>query len=384
MHSPDDIGRKLAKQWHNAGIRSERLLSPKCWPVQIAIGRPSPREFTENAQEVQRHVQRWRRVSIGQVIWQEISYRASLTPVSMPVRWLLLRPSDWVNAASDPQVSQEYRLLEQIVEQVDKDFHPLFINQRSLWQQKSLSEVIAAAKLASRLAPGCAAGQPLRLLAGHGVDTKFFERNTLLLTRLLDERFAGEASEQGLTAFLDAFDENNHWVLIAPLAPGLLPFKKSKITTAELAEARLPAARLLVVENERSIHQLPSLPDTIAVLGSGLDLHWLASPLLAGKSVGYWGDMDSWGLLMLARARRHHPAIDALLMNQVLFTQYAAQSAVVEQVTAQHTVPDGLLPDEADFYRYLLAQQQGRLEQEFLPAAIVASEIQAWADKPAL
>ncbi|MEE4464691.1 DUF3322 domain-containing protein [Azotobacter chroococcum] len=32
------------------------------------------------------------------------------------------------------------------------------------------------------------------MLAEHGVDTKFFERNTALLTRLLDERFEGEVS----------------------------------------------------------------------------------------------------------------------------------------------------------------------------------------------
>ncbi|WP_418930365.1 DUF3322 domain-containing protein [Gilvimarinus xylanilyticus] len=36
--------------------------------------------------------------------------------------------------------------------------------------------------------PGCAEGHPLRLLTGHGVDTKFFERNGRLLVRLLDER----------------------------------------------------------------------------------------------------------------------------------------------------------------------------------------------------
>ena len=42
-------------------------------------------------------------------------------------------------------------------------------------------------------------------------------------------RFSGEASEQGLTTFLDAFDESSHWVLVAPLSPGLLPFKKCRV-----------------------------------------------------------------------------------------------------------------------------------------------------------
>ncbi|MEN1933809.1 DUF3322 domain-containing protein [Escherichia coli] len=50
------------------------------------------------------------------------------------------------------------------------------------------------------------------MLSGQGVDTKFIENNISLLTRLLDVRFSGEASEQGLTTFLDAFDESSHWV----------------------------------------------------------------------------------------------------------------------------------------------------------------------------
>ncbi|MHA7845435.1 Wadjet anti-phage system protein JetD domain-containing protein [Serratia sp. D1N4] len=378
MNSPSDISRKLARQWYKASIRSERLLKPGCWPLHVPIGKPSAKAFAESAQCVQRHVQAWRQVSIGNVEWEPVSYRASLTPVLIPVRWVLYQPSDWIKAASDPQVSQEFKQLEHIVERVDTLFHPLLISQRSLWQQKSLAEVIAAVELATRLTPGCAKGRPLRLLADQGVDTKFFERNAPLLTKLLDERFAGEASEQGLTAFLDALDENNHWVLVTPLAPGLLPFKKIKITTAELAEVTLPATRILVVENEHCIHQLPELPDTIAILGAGLDLQWLASPWLAEKSVGYWGDMDTWGLLMLARVRGYYPAIHVLLMNRMLFERFASSSAVVEPVTAQDTAPEGLLRDEGEFYRYLLMQKRGRLEQEFLPAEVVIATLNEW------
>ncbi|MNQ97953.1 hypothetical protein D3C85_1136250 [compost metagenome] len=218
----------------------------------------------------------------------------------------------------------------------------------------------------------------MRLLAEHGVDTKFFERNASLLTKLLDERFEGAASEHGLTTFLNAFEESSHWVLVVPLAPGILPFKRLRLTTAELAETALPGSRLLVVENEQCIHQLPQVPDTIAVLGAGLDLNWLASPQLADKQIAYWGDMDTWGLLMLARARLHQPAIKALLMEQALFERYASISAVAEPTKAQGVVPVGLLTDEAAFYRYLLAQERGRLEQEYLPRAQVELDIAVW------
>jgi hypothetical protein len=113
-------------------------------------------------------------------------------------------------------------------------------------------------------------------------------------------------------------------------------------------------------------------------LGAGLDLQWLASPYLAGKQIAYWGDMDTWGLLMLARARLHQPAIKALLMEQVLFEQYSSGSAVAEPAKAQDSAPYGLLADEADFYQYLLVQERGRLEQEYLPKARVELAISKW------
>jgi hypothetical protein len=378
MKSPTDIGRKLARQWQQSSIRLERLLNPGAWPRYFDIGKPSARTFTNSVQAVQRHVETWRRVQVGEVEWESSIYRAGLAPIYLPMRWRLRNPSEWITAASDPDVSREYARLEYLVERVDSAFHALLVAQRSLWLTKPLDEVIATAELATRISPGSAQGRPLRLLAEYGVDTKFFERNAALLTKFLDERFEGAASEQGLTTFLDAFEESSHWVLVIPLEPGMLPFKRLRLTTAELAETALPGSRLLVVENEQCIHQLPQVPDAIAVLGAGLDLNWLASPLLADKQIAYWGDMDTWGLLMLARARLHQPAIKALLMEQALFEQYASISAVVEPTRAQDVVPDGLLTDEADFYRYLLAQQRGRLEQEYLPRAQVEQNISAW------
>ncbi|EIY5021538.1 TPA: hypothetical protein NPP28_003685 [Klebsiella quasipneumoniae subsp. similipneumoniae] len=378
MYSPDELREKLARQWDNAKLRAERLLPPGNWPLCLTIGKPSAKIFAEQPQRVLQHVQLWRQVAVGRVEWEEVSYRASDGPVSMPLRWIMNGPSDWINAAADARVSREFRLLEEIIEQVDPIFHPLLVSHRSLWRNKGSQDIISAARLASRLEPGCAKGLPLRLLSGQGVDTKFIENNISLLTRLLDVRFSGEASEQGLTTFLDAFDESSHWVLVVPLSPGLLPFKKCRVTTAELAETTLPASRVLMIENEQCLHQLPALSDTIAVLGCGLDVQWLSSVVLDKKRVAYWGDMDSWGLLMLARARRCRPTLDVLLMNRELFEQYASHSAVPEPVKAQEAIPDGLLNEEGDFYRYLTCLPRGRLEQEFLPAEVVGEELVRW------
>jgi len=94
--------------------------------------------------------------------------------------------------------------------------------------------------------------------------------------------------------------------------------------------------------------------------------------------------MNTWGLLMLARARLYQPAVEALLMEQKLFEQHSPGSAVVKPVKSQESTPPGLLTNEANFYRYLLKQDRGRLEQEYLPRAQGELAMRQWARKAAV
>jgi hypothetical protein len=84
-------------------------------------------------------------------------------------------------------------------------------------------------------------------------------------------------------------------------------------------DATLPGSRVLVVENESSLYQLPQVSGTIAILGAGLNLGWLEAPGFDGKQLAYWGDLDTWGLQMLAAARRYRPQLRALLMTRDIF-----------------------------------------------------------------
>jgi hypothetical protein len=120
----------------------------------------------------------------------------------------------------------------------------------------------------------------------------------------------------GLEHFLDAADEGGHWLLVAPLAPGLLPFEQLRLRSSELRRTALPGRRLLVVENERSLYQLPELPDTVAALGAGLNLGWMQADWLGERAIAYWGDLDTWGLAMLADARRGQSVTQALMMDE--------------------------------------------------------------------
>jgi hypothetical protein len=161
-----------------------------------------------------------------------------------------------------------------LVDQTDSLFHSIFIRRRSLWQGKPMAEVVQAARLVMELTPGCACGRPLRMLSVEGIDTKFFERHTQIVTKLLDLRFDGEVNRLGLETFLDALVEGDHWLLVVDLDGSLLPFKYIRVRSSELYGTALPANGLLIVENEACQLLLPVVPQTVAVLGTGFDLRW--------------------------------------------------------------------------------------------------------------
>lgn len=378
MKSPDELANRLARQWHNADLREQRLLRPESWPLTLSIGKPTGTVVRDQVGQVREHLQQWREVSIGQVQWQPVRFQSTSEAINIPTHWMLESPSQWVQATGSSEIKREYGTLNRLASALDPRFHSLIVRRRSLVMDKPERDVILSGKVALQLQPGCADGKPLRALSVAGTDSKFFERNRQLVTLMLDILFDGQASEAGLETFLGAEDEGHHWLLIADLDGSLLPFSQLRVRAYELQRTPLPGQRLILVENERSLHQLPCAPDTIAVLGSGLNLSWLQASWLANKAVAYWGDLDTWGLTMLGRAREHLPQLTPLLMDRTTFERFADESAVEEPQAASVVVPPGLTESEAGLYHLLRRSDRGRLEQEFLPVNMVHRAVVNW------
>lgn len=379
MKSPSDLAAKLTRQWQNANSREQRLLNADAWPISLSIGRPSSDAVEHHLDRVRAHLQSWRRVGIGEVQWQAVNYRGTAAAIDIPVTWVLHKPSQWVAATGSSETKNEFRRLEGLVVAAEPIFHSLLIRQRHLLNSRSDQEIVQALQLALMLEPGCAQGVPLRALGWGGVDSKFYERNRQLLVKLLDIRHAGLASELGLEAFLDAAEENDHWLLVVDLSGSRLPYRQMRLRDSELQRTALPAANLLIVENERCVHQLPTHPgcDTVAILGAGLNLAWMNGSWLQSKCIAYWGDLDTWGLTMLARARQYQPHLSPLLMNRETFDQYHINRAVPEPVSA-NTPPQTLSNSEKQFFEYLQTLEKGRLEQEYLPTTCVVEAVEQW------
>lgn len=242
MKTPDALRDKLRGQWRNGDTRRRRLLGEDPWPSTLPIGKPAPALMAKDVATVRAHIERWRRVRVGEVRWEAVSYRSLAGAVELPVSWVLHSIEEWVEAMADAEIRREYRLLSGVIAAVDPRFHPLIVRQRQHLLTHGAEETIRACTVAARLTPGCAAGRPLRALSIAGCDSKFFERHRPLLTRLLELRFGDAVAHQGLESFLGALDEGEHWLLIAPLAPGLLPFEQLRLRSSELRRSPCPAA----------------------------------------------------------------------------------------------------------------------------------------------
>jgi hypothetical protein len=378
MKSPGELSLKLARQWQNPDNREKRLLNPDYWPIKLTVGKPTNRILAEQTVKVKAHLDLWRNVGIGKVHWESITYRATGEALSFPVIWELQTPSDWIAAADNVEIKNEFRRLEKLAVACDPLFHRVFIRQRHLINGKPEKEIIKAAQLVMLLEPDCALGKPLRTLSLAGIDSKFFERHRTLISKLLDIRFDYQVRDMGLEAFLGALDENDHWLLLADLDGTLLPFAQQRVRAKELLQIYLPGKRILIVENEKCYYHLPTLKDTLAILGAGLNLTWLKGPDFSKKQLAYWGDIDTWGLTMLAKARCLHPGLTPLMMTNTIFDRYGNHHAVQENIPASHTPPQGLTTDETALYNKLLTFKKNRLEQEFLPEALVVRMLKTW------
>ncbi len=378
MKSPQELADKLARQWLDTDLRETRLLLPaSAFPISLPIGKPSPSLVASDLMRVKQHIEAWKAVSVGHIRFEEIAYRATAGGVEMPIAWEIRNPDEWIQASASQTLRNEFTHLSAIIVETHEQFHRILIRQRFLSRGTAVAEVVQASKLALALEPGCARGKPLRTLSLEGIDTKFFERNQRLITALLDVRFDGEAGEAGLISFLDAAPEGEHWLLVVDLDGSQLPFRRLRITSQELQSTELPADRVIIVENERCLHQLPETPNTIAVLGCG-DLTWTQATWLQDKRVAYWGDIDTWGLALLAKARTNIPNLLPLLMTEAVFKSHR-ESSVPEPVHANPAQSPYLTQGEQSLFHLLLTEDRGRLEQEFLPIPLVHKAILDWA-----
>lgn len=138
----------------------------------------------------------------------------------------------------------------------------------------------------------------------------------------------------------------------------------------ELVRLDLKPRGIVIVENQQTGVALPDLDGVVAFMRLGRSVGLLRQlPWLAGVPVWYWGDIDTHGLEILARAREIFPALRSVLMDQTTLLRYRHLTVVEPQ---QHggSGLDPLDVGERELFDELRAGRWGarlRLEQERIP-----------------
>ncbi len=213
----------------------------------------------------------------------------------------------------------------------------------------------------------------LRQVDVPAVDTKFIEQNRILLSRLLDEvlppRRIDERFSAGDFAARYRFRRRPDYTRIRSLGdPDLLPGGLSEVTvrTAELTQFDPPVGEVIIVENDVSYLALPDRADAVAIFGAGFALGSVAGlSWLSDKVIIYWGDIDTYGFVILNRLRARYSRVESILMDTETLLAHPEQW-VVEERPADVTLPH-LTEAEAALYRDLIEDRYGhhvRLEQE--------------------
>lgn len=158
----------------------------------------------------------------------------------------------------------------------------------------------------------------------------------------------------------------------------------------EIARMSLPIRAAIIVENHETGDALPDFDGVVAFMGLGHaisklgQIPWLrpdssqvGSPSVELPQLVYWGDMDTHGFAILARARSIFSRMQSVLMDLPSFME-GKELWVVEVVP--HPAQDllDLTPAERDVHTGLRENRWGqnlRLEQERLPWTLCVSTL---------
>jgi hypothetical protein len=208
-----------------------------------------------------------------------------------------------------------------------------------------------------------------------GVDTKFIGNRRRLLGELLDRVLPAEAIDSGATGAA-GFEQRyglrprpslvRFRVLDPALAVG--GFADISVPFEAFADWRPAATHVFVTENEINGLAFPTCPGGIVIFGLGYGVEPLAAiPWLQGRTIHYWGDIDTHGFAILSRLRSHLPLTRSFLMDRNTLDAHGSlcgQEPATRRFTGRL---DHLTVEEQALYTALRDNTLGdclRLEQE--------------------
>lgn len=225
-----------------------------------------------------------------------------------------------------------------------------------------------------------ASGLYVRQLPIPGVDTKWLEKRTGLVTEFLGLLRGHPAKNEFFEATgLKRMPQRIRMRVLCPeLRTRVGGLSDVEATVEDLALLDLRPSSVLMVENLASGASLPDMAGVVAFIGFGNAVTLSAQLKWAqGLPAVYWGDLDTHGIAILGRARRVFPGLRSILMDEATLEQFK-ELTVQEPTQCLEADFDFLTEAEKAVFIGLKDGTWGprlRLEQERIPWPLAENEI---------
>lgn len=390
--TPDDLADAAKRQFDR--LHLEWLFSPatESWPLRVAINWPTEAKAANAPTAFRAWLSAWaefenRAVRSGGGVWlvrKTLNWR-KLGAVSVPMQVTF---ADAGSVAQQAGAAKRWQLLTERVGVLVQSYSRLGTDIG--WAQAA--ETVAGwdeadfARLLGLLAwvrDNPDSGLYLRQLPLVDIDTKWIEPRTGAITPILQSVLQRTGDLHSALGLRKA-PEPIRMRLLDPALRGQLGHAEDLQMPASQWSAAFkdPPSRLLIVENLATGLAIPDMPDTAVAMRLGNNVGALQTIGWCGQAqVVYWGDIDTWGLHILSRARDCFPAVRSLLMTEeVLLAHRHLWTRESTQATGS---ANNLTVEEAQLLQKLksgtFGERQIRLEQERLhwPSAARAM-LSAW------
>jgi hypothetical protein len=371
LKTPEEAREQLKKRFaskHRDWLCA--LGEAESWPLEIALGIPSEAEAARSIDAVGAWAQSWRDCGRpGRIVWAERRWR-NLGRQSLPEKLVLEsaeQVAGWVGQSGRWQrAAERHRQLVQrwpsIGQALSKHFDVL--------ADYSSEDLERLSGMLAWLEANPSSGLYPRQLPVPGLDTKWLETRTRLITDLLCALRGGGPAEQGFYA-LCGLRPVPALLRLRILDPDLRRrvdgLSDLSAPPSEIAILGLRPARIFVVENLQTGLAFPELPGAALFMRLGYGVDALAAlPWLAGTRLYYWGDCDTHGFAILNRVRTYFPDARSLLMDERTLQDHKPLWVEEPDPHPAEDLPL-LTPDERMVYRALKLNVWGpkvRLEQE--------------------
>lgn len=370
MKLPADVHRLLARRFDSQHRNWLSDQEPELrWPLTIALGAPTEQAALQQVENVRAWTLAWRTwQGAGTVSWVQRQWRV-LGTQRLP-ETITFRDAEEVSAvlgqqARWHQASLRYRQLVARWPSLALQLGRLF----DVLADYPDGDFVRLLNLVQWLKEHPQSNLYPRQLPVAGIDSKWLEARKGVIAELLG-RSSDSVLERDFHVLCGLRRPPVHIrvrILDARLRASVGGIGDLSAPIEELAQLDVKPRTVLVVENLQSALALDDFPGAIAFMALGYSVDVLGKiPWVADSRVLYWGDVDTHGFAILDLARRSHPRVDSVMMDEATLLNFAPLWGV-EPAQEMYKDLDRLTADEFAVCQGLRQNrwgQQVRLEQE--------------------